>query len=603
PEGTVVARTLPKAPPVPRGEARRTIRNLFPDAAVLGETAPPRGSARGDGRGLVLVDPNPRAPAASFPAIDVRFDGPYNGGIAPPDPVMAAGSIHVVSLVNLRIAMYDKSGNLVSGPTSLRSFFGVPSGFSLFDPLAVHDPFSGHFIVTVLADNGSAQDSRIYIAFSQTEDASGAWNKYWIDADRGQEPNWADYASIGLDRNAVYLTANMFRRSDAFDNVTLFIYDKEDGYAGRPLDNTHIIDVTSASGGSPFRLRPAFIDEIVPNDEYYLAQSSSAFGDILNLFRLTGPRFGSPTLNAETVSLPAFYWGPGSARQPGGAGVDTLGGSVWNVTYHAGKLWTAHAVQGNSSIAAWVHRIDVTGPTAVREATYELEDPSRDTYFPYVIPDTEDNDFAMLSAFSGPSLYVTGRYWNIGADGTVRYAELLTDGTRDNNSGRHGDYFAMYPDPEDRNRLWMIAQYMRQSSFSGNQMIASVRFENVPAPSPPPPTPDGHTVPGSQVMVSRAGGSDLTITWGTENCLPPDNHLVWFDLGGIASYTVADETCSIGVSGSWTGPSPAGNVGVIVVSDDGNGLEGSHGVTSGGAERPSASSICATRKDTSGSCP
>ncbi|MDQ7008341.1 MAG: hypothetical protein Q9Q40_14060 [Acidobacteriota bacterium] len=539
---------------------------------------------------------------AAPPAIDRRFDGPYHGGLYPPDPVMAAGSDHVVVLINQRIAMYDKSGTLLSGPTSLGAFFGIPSGFSRFDPLAVYDPFEDRFIVTALADNGGAQDSRIYIAFSQSADPTGSWNTYWIDADDGQAGNWADYASIGIDRNAVYLTANMWDRGDNFRNVTIFIYDKADGYAGLPLDNTHLIDVRTSGGGVPFVLRPATVVDVVAGDEYFLAHVNNSFGSSLDLFRLSGDRFASPTLTTQSVALPALYFAPGSARQSGGASVTARDAQLWNVYYRGGKLFTAQAVSG-SDITCWVHRIDVSADPAVRQQTYEISEAGYDAFMPYVLPDREDDDFALLTAWSGPDIFVGARYWNFAADGTLRGAEAVVDGTRANTSGRHGDYHAIGEDPLDTNRLWMIAQYMKNSSLAGNQLIASVRFEDQPPPASPPPVPDGRSVAGTQLTVIKATGGELTVDWDAGACPADGHHIVWYDLAQIAGYVVVDETCDIGTSGTWTGPPPGGGVGLVVVADDAAGdVEGSHGSAADGSERSSRSTICRTIKDTAGTC-
>jgi hypothetical protein len=110
-------------------------------------------------------------------------------------------------------------------------------------------------------------------------------------------------------------------------------------------------------------------------------------------------------------------------------------------------------------------------------------------------------------------------------------------------------------------------------------------------------------VNGDPLLVEKAGGGDLTLTWDATSCPPPDTHLVWFDLTGISSYTVADETCATGDSGVWTGTPPSGSVGVIVVSDDGVSVEGSHGTNAVGQERPSTSSLCGlTEKLTDGEC-
>lgn len=582
-----------------------TVGNVFPDPADIprGELLPLDFPAP-EGELTWVFDPgNVEDAVTAFPSIDVSFDGPYHGGIAPPDPVMAAGRHDVVALINQRIAMYDRNGVLIQGPFTLRSFFGIPSGFSSFDPLALYDPHSDRFIVVCTSDNGGADDSRLYIAFSQSSEAAGSWNKYYIQANADQPNVWADYPSIGVDRLAVYLTANMFNRGGSLNNVTLFVYDKEDGYAGLPLDNTHLINVLTAGGGAPFRLRPAWIDEVVPGDEYYLMQADGAFGSQINLLRLTGDRFDSPTVSAETVALSGLYFTGGNGRQPGDGGVASLGASLWNVVYRAGRLWTAHAISGSSGLAAQVHRVDVRTKPAVREETYVVEAAGNDAYFPHVLPDAEDNDFALVTAYSGPEQYVTGRYWNVAADGTLRTAELLTAGVLRNTSERHGDYFAANIDPTDGNRLWMTAGYMKSSTFSGQQVIASVRFEDVAPPSSPPPVPGGQGVGGEPLLVEKSGGGDLTLTWDATSCPAAETHLMWYDLAGISSYTVTDETCATGDSGVWTGAPPSGNVGVIVVSDDGGTVEGSHGADSEGRERSSASSLCGlTQKRTDGQC-
>ena len=108
----------------------------------------------------------------------------------------------------------------------------------------------------------------------------------------------------------------------------------------------------------------------------------------------------------------------------------------------------------------------------------------------------------------------------------------------------------------------------------------------------PPPTPDGRSVPGTPLQVSRAGGEDVIVTWDAETCRAPGYHLVWYDLAQIASYTVRDVTCAAGDAGLWTGTPPPGDVGVLAVSDDGAGVEGSYGVDDRGEERPSTTSAC-----------
>ncbi len=582
--------------------------NQFPPPAEIpGAGRADNGMPPSRGPVTFVLDTSPpaasRTPSA-LPPIDTRFDGAFDGGWTPPDPTFAVGRGHVVSIVNLQVAFYTKAGALASGPFSLPSFFGVPGGFSTFDPLSLYDPFTDRFILMVAADNGPAKDSRFYIAFSQTGDPTLAWNKYFIRNDAGQDgtpgalpDNWADYPSAGLDRLALYMTANMFARTGGFSNVTLFTVDKEAGYAGAPLRTAHLIDVRTAGNGAPFRLRPAFVPQVTPNDEYYLMHADQTFGSALNLFRLTGDRFRSPALAASTIALGGTYFPPGRAHQPGATqhAVDVLGANLWNVYYRAGTLWTAQSVSGTQADAAWVHRVNVLANPATREQTWQLEATGLDTFFPYVLPAPLTNDFAMLAAASGTTQYPTGRYWNVSAAGTVRAAELTATSTNRNDSDRYGDYFAIASDPLDRNRMWMGTEYMKNgNTFTGYHGIASVRFEDLPAPVAPPPVPDGRAVPGNEVRLARAAGGQVTVTWDAARCTPAPagHHLVWFDLAALSGYRIAGETCGAGSSGTWTGAPPAGNVAVLVVSDDNARTEGAHGADSAGRERPSTSGAC-----------
>src|SRR4029077_16172102 len=63
--------------------------------------------------------------AASF-TLGTNFDGIPATGFLPPDVAGAVGPEHYVMMVNVAIAIYDKSGKLLAGPSPINSFW---SGF------------------------------------------------------------------------------------------------------------------------------------------------------------------------------------------------------------------------------------------------------------------------------------------------------------------------------------------------------------------------------------------------------------------------------------------------------------------------------------------
>lgn len=119
--------------------------------------------------------------------------------------------------------------------------------------------------------------------------------------------------------------------------------------------------------------------------------------------------------------------------------------------------------------------------------------------------------------------------------------------------------------------------------------VALLAFDEV---APPPPVPDGATVGGSPIQVTRVTADSVTVTWDVTRCPAPGYHLVWYELAAISSYTVSAVTCAVGTAGQWTGLAPAGDLGLLVVADDGAGTEGSYGPDGTGEERPSSIDAC-----------
>src|SRR6516162_9331757 len=89
-------------------------------------------------------------------------------GCLPPDGAEAIGPLNAIEGVNLAVETTDRSGNLISGPTALRTFFSG-HGFtvnSLSDPVIYFDEsvvnssgLNGRFIVIILDfTSGSAPD-------------------------------------------------------------------------------------------------------------------------------------------------------------------------------------------------------------------------------------------------------------------------------------------------------------------------------------------------------------------------------------------------------------------------------------------------------------
>jgi hypothetical protein len=150
----------------------------------------------------------------------------FGPGCNPPDMGLAASTGFVLQGVNTQWEVLDTSGHVQPGwPVSAQSFFGVPNVPCdaahlnqpfLSDPRALYDPIDHRFWAAMLqVENGLgiAPDcpfkSVYYIAVSQTSDPRGDWNVYEFNMSLdGQFA--ADFTQIGINKDAIYFSANMF---------------------------------------------------------------------------------------------------------------------------------------------------------------------------------------------------------------------------------------------------------------------------------------------------------------------------------------------------------------------------------------------------------
>ncbi|MGE5734071.1 MAG: hypothetical protein ACM34E_03170 [Acidobacteriota bacterium] len=103
----------------------------------------------------------------------------------PPDPNGDVGPNHYVEMVNLAFAVYDKQGNMLSGPTELGALwagFAIPDcADSSGDPVVVYDQFADRWILTQFTMRGKKDPALPFyncVAVSQSGDPTGAYFRY-----------------------------------------------------------------------------------------------------------------------------------------------------------------------------------------------------------------------------------------------------------------------------------------------------------------------------------------------------------------------------------------------------------------------------------------
>src|SRR5262249_47042536 len=130
----------------------------------------------------------------------VNFDGiPENAG-APPDTNGRVGKNHYIQWVNIRFAIYSKTGTLLYGPAAGNTLFtslgGVCAADNEGDPVAQYDLIADRWVMNQFVINGPAPTvSHQCVAVSVTGDPTGQW--YLYDFVSGPT-EFVDYPHLGV---------------------------------------------------------------------------------------------------------------------------------------------------------------------------------------------------------------------------------------------------------------------------------------------------------------------------------------------------------------------------------------------------------------------
>src|ERR1700686_85626 len=166
--------------------------------------------------------------------LGVDFDGIPANGYAPSDSNMAVGPNHIVETVNVRFAVYNKSGTLLSGPTNFTTLFSALGGNCAggsSDPIALYDRQADRWVISDIGYAGSSPFLEC-VAVSKTNDPTGAYFLYG--SSFGSNLN--DYPKLSVwptATNAAYLaTYNMFQNAANFIGANLCGFDRTKMLAG-----------------------------------------------------------------------------------------------------------------------------------------------------------------------------------------------------------------------------------------------------------------------------------------------------------------------------------------------------------------------------------
>jgi hypothetical protein len=250
----------------------------------------------------------------------------------PPDTQVAVGPGNVLEAVNTNIAIYNKTGAVLSSQ-SLSSLFTSLHPRTLTDPAVGYDEQANRFVIGVLdVDTGSAptDPGRIDFAVSNTSDPTGGFTELHSvsvtetaasGANAGKRL-WGDFLRFGWNTDAYVFNVNMFTSpitsASVFDHVQVVTVAKPS-----------VIDANNATltgnhvdrAGAASTLAPAAMHNSRPGDPLWFVQedataSGMPTGTSLRLVRMDGVLTATPTFTDYVLPVSAYSFNADTSTPP-----------------------------------------------------------------------------------------------------------------------------------------------------------------------------------------------------------------------------------------------------------------------------------------------
>lgn len=407
------------------------------------------------------------AAPASSPPLTTNFLGTLdNGRGVPPDTMGSVGPRHLMVTVNTEVKILTRGGQPISS-VALDQFWSRVNPNGTSDPHSFFDADSGRWFIVTISDFETATAS-ILLGASQTDDPTGRWNLYKIDADP-TDVEWPDYPTLGMNSKWVVIGGNNFSNSTgAYTGAGVWVFDKQSLIQGALT-----IPATSFPVRSGFTLQPCItFDQNEPT--LYLVEN---FGNnSLRISTVTGPA-NNPSLNVGVAFANSRLgnWnlqGGDLGFQLGDArGIDAGDPRLMNAVFRNGAIWCSHSVFFPASgapthAAAQWWQINPSG-AVIQQG--QLSDSSGNISYSYPsIGVNKNNDVLLGYTKFDSSGYASAKYsFRAGSDAinTLRGEALLKAGEasyfKDFGSGRNrwGDYSMTVVDPLNDLDLWTIQEY------------------------------------------------------------------------------------------------------------------------------------------------
>ena len=526
---SAVSPRLSDLPPARSAEGVQQLKIVPPPKPVPPRQGGPGGTTHGDSA----------LQHEEGPPVDIQSKTSFGGiganGFIPPDPNIAVGKTvsgvgYIVQMVNSQLAVYNKSGALVSGPVSLDSLWSALGGGcatnNAGDPIVQYDAQADRWLVSQLGSAGTAPYSEC-IAISETRDPTGAY--YLYSYNFGSNLN--DYPKFGVwptATNSAYLaTYNLFPNAgNTLLGAELCAYDRAAMLSGAVSPTA--LCFTLANDASYL---PSDVDGPSPPADgtpaYFLNFESLSS---LRLYELS-PNFAAGTatltqVNPDIAVAPFTEACSGAVciPQPNSQQLDSLGDRLmYRLAYRVfggdhNAMVVNHSVVAGSSVG--VRWYELRQPFAGGAFTlYQQGTFAPDSAYRWMGSAAMDGagniavGYSKSSSSVYPSIAFAGRTPSMAPGSLGTETVLVTGKGAQTTYNRWGDYTALRIDPDDDTTFWYTNEYYTKNSvflnFNWSTAIASFTVGAGGGGS----TPDfSLTTSPTALTVKRSSNGSTTVT-------------------------------------------------------------------------------------------
>lgn len=451
--------------------------------------------------------------------IGANFQGPKlsESGYLPPDTQGDVGPTQALIPANGRIKVYSKAGVVGGLNSDLDVFFNsVRNGAGISDPHVRYDRLTQRWYVVAI--NVQSAPNRIVIARSSgptiTNTASFTFFQFAANLP-GALNGFADYPTLGVDKNALYIGMNMFNAAlTAFIGCNGYVINKANLNAGT-LTTTGFTLFTNGGATGPYTPQGVQNDDPTSTEGYFVGVDPYVYSSLC-VMRVINPGTTPSVSSNYSITVPTTG-APESAPQTGSTKrLDALDDRLFAAELHKNKitgaqtLWTAHNLEVNSSGVAsstgsrngcrWYELTNMTStPSLLQSGT--LYDPAASNPRYYWIPSVAmsgQGHMALGCSSAGliyrPEAQVAGRY-RTDASGTTQSPTLAQSsstvyGVQSGTTQRWGDYSQTVVDPNDDMTMWTFQEYCDATNSWSVRAIQLI--------APPPASPSASNITNIQ---------------------------------------------------------------------------------------------------------